>query len=414
MSAALLPLAAQPELLLLAPSLPAPIDRGERLRWYHMLRYLSQHYRVHLGCFIDERHDRAHISRIKALCYETCLVPIPRTARLASLHWLGRARTAAIARQPDPAIASWTERLLRRHPIQAVLACSARMGAYLAPAAGCLRVVDLVDVESDQRRHAASRLRWPLAALARRDATRLLDHERTLARSADHLLFAANGHADLFARLDPESAHKLHVIGNGVDADYYSPHILHRNPFPAGQRALVFAASMDDRANAAAAIWFARHVLVPLRADDPSLHLWVVGARTAPRLRALAGIAGVSVTGGVSDVRPYLAHAALVVAPLQAGHGFRHKVLEAMAMQKLVIASPQAVDDLSLRPGDELLIADGAHAYLNQVRAALGRIDTAAIGRAARARVLHEHGWAARMAPLAALIESCGARHASA
>jgi sugar transferase (PEP-CTERM/EpsH1 system associated) len=404
--AELLRAGATPDLLFLAPCLPCPIDRGHRLRWHHMLRFLGRHYRVHLGCFADLERERAHIGRVRALCYETCFVAPPRAARMPRLGAL------ALPRDLDGTLVRWVERLLQRHPVTAALACSARMAGYLA-AAGCTRVLDLVELESDRRRRAAAALRWPLGALRLREAGWWHEQERALARDCEHVLFATGSQAALFGQLAPESAHKASAIGNGVDTDYYSPHIVHRNPFAADTRAIVLAGAMDDGANAGAALWFAREVFAALRASDPALRFYVVGARPGPRVRALARLPGVAVTGTVPDLRPYLAHAALVVAPQQDLHGMQHKVLEAMAMQKAVVASPQTLAALAARPGIDLLAADGAAETVAQVRAALAAGRAAAVGKAARAGALSDYHWQARLAPLAALCEQAAAHQAS-
>jgi sugar transferase (PEP-CTERM/EpsH1 system associated) len=404
MNGQLLRAGAMPDLLFLAPCLPCPVDRGHRLRWHHMLRFLGRHYRVHLGCFTDVERERAHLGRVQALCYETCFVAPPRVARMRRLGALARGEAVARPRDLDGTLLRWVERLLQRHPVSAALACSARMAGYLA-AAGCTRVVDLVELESDRRRRASAALRWPLGALGAREADWWREQECALAQQCEHLLFATASQAALFGQLAPESAHKASAIANGVDTDYYSPHIVHRNPYAVDTRAIVLAGAMDDAANAGAALWFAREVFSALHALDPALRFFVVGARPGPRVRALARLPGVAVTGTVPDLRPYLAHAALVVAPQQELHGMQHKVLEAMAMQKTVVASPQALAALSARPGIDLLAASGAAETIGQVRAGLAVGRAAAIGKAARAGALSDYHWPARLAPLAAL---CG------
>jgi sugar transferase (PEP-CTERM/EpsH1 system associated) len=403
------------DLLFLAPALPYPPDRGDRLRWYHMLRYLGRRYRIHLGCFADPRRERAHIDRVRALCYETCFVePPPPGIRMRSLRALARGDALALPAYRSAELEAWAARLRQRHPVQGVLACSVRMAGYLPALEGITRVIDLVDVESEKLRRAAAGLRWPRAALWEREAAVLLAHERALARNAEHVLFASGDQAALFAALAPEAAHKALALTNGVDADYFSPHIVHRNPFAAGVRALVMAGAMDDWANAAAAEWFAREVFAPLRATDPALGFYAVGARPGARVRALARIKGVTVTGTVPDVRPFLAHAALALAPLRVAHGMQNKVLEAMAMQKLVLATPQALAGLSVCPGVELLAADGAPQFAGQLRAALGAGPWGEMARAARARVMQAYGWQANLAPLAALFDGAPLRRASA
>jgi sugar transferase (PEP-CTERM/EpsH1 system associated) len=406
---------AAPDLLFLAPCLPCASDGGDALRWYQMLRFLGQRCRVHLGCFVDPRRDRAHLGRIKALCYETCFVEArARAPRLGALA--GRTQAPLPARA-GATLAAWTARLRRRHPIEAALACSARMVPYLARNDDITRVVDLVDVESERLQHSAAALRWPAAALRRREERAVREHERDAARDFDHLVFASGAAAALFRQLTPEAAHKVATIGNGVDADWFSPHIVQRNPFAADARPLLLAGPMDDRDNAEAACWFAREVFAALRAADPALQLHIVGARPTAQVRALARIDGVSIAGAVPDLRPWLAHAALVVAPLQSAHGRNDTPLAAMAMRKQVVASPHALASLDLRPGAEVLVAADAAGFQRQVRLALAAGDGG--GNAARERMLREHGWPAMLAPLDALLgldafSSCGADRARA
>jgi sugar transferase (PEP-CTERM/EpsH1 system associated) len=402
----------QPDLLLLAPCLPAPVDRGDRARWYHMLRLLARDYRVHLGCFSDPERDGAHLGRIKALCYETCFVAPPRAGRVRALRALARGEPPLQPRYRSEVLAAWSARLLERQPVSVALACSARMADYLLEAPHCTRVLDLVAVDSERRRHAAAGRHWPLGAIAQREAALQLAHERAVAHAFDHLVVADHVQAALFARLAPASAHKLGVIGNGVDPEFFSPHIVQRDPYGGG-RSLVFAAAMDDPANAAAAGWFAHAVFRRLRAADPSLRFHIVGGRPGPRVRALARIEGVCVTGAVPDLRPWLAHAALVVAPLATVPARPPAVLEAMALQKPVLATPAALAGIDLQDRAAVLLADGAEQFAERARAVLEGAH-GQLGRAARECVLRDHGWQSCLAPLATLLAGPAALRASA
>jgi sugar transferase (PEP-CTERM/EpsH1 system associated) len=403
---------AQPDLLVLAPCLPAPVDRGDRARWYHMLRLLARDYRVHLGCFADPERDRSHLGRIKALCYETCFVAPPRTGRVRALRAIARGEPPLLPRYRSEVLGAWSARLLERQPVRAALACSARMAEYLLDSPHCTRLLDLVTVESERRRHAAAGRHWPLGAIAQREAALQLEHERAAARAFEHLVVADHTQAALFARLAPESAHKLAVVGNGVDPEHFSPHIVQRNPYGGG-RALVIAGAMDDPANAAAAGWFAHAVFRRLRAADPALRLYIVGARPGPRVRGLARIDGVCVTGAVPDLRPWLAHAALVVSPLLSAPARPPVVLEAMALQKPVLATPAALAGFALQNHAGLLVADGAEQFAAQARSVLAGAH-GQLGRAARECVLRDHAWQSCLAPLATLLAASAQRRASA
>lgn len=394
---------ATPDLLFVAPCLPYPPDRGDRLRWYQMLRFLSQRYRVHFGAVVDPRTPASQLARVKAMCYETCFVAPPTLA--------GRLRgTQDVA----PQLADWAVQMAARFPLQAAVASSARMAACLRGLPGnMVRLADYVDLESGKLEARLQARRWH-ARFGWRGVRDQLALERAAAGHLDHVLFASSGDAAAFSARAPEHAHRVHTVGNGVDADYFSPHILHRNPYPPGCRALVFAGAMDDQDNAEAADCFARRVFGSLRLHDPALHFYVVGARPGPRVRALARRSGIVVTGATPDVRPYLAHAALVVAPLQHVHGVQNKVLEAMAMQQAVLATPAALAGIDASRGSEVLQAAGPAEYADAVRQFAGTPEAREIGKAARARVLRDYRWQAQFARLAELLAPPEPRHANA
>jgi sugar transferase (PEP-CTERM/EpsH1 system associated) len=277
-------------------------------------------------------------------------------------------------------------------------ACLAEVPAHIT------RIADYVDLESAKRRQRATARRWPARLVDQRAARRLQDDEDCAANDVEHVLFASAASAALFAGQAPRHAAKAVVVANGVDADYFSPYILHRSPFAPGCRPLVFAGAMDDWANAEGAAWFARHVFPALHRADPALRLYLAGSRPCARVRALGRARGVVVSGAVADVRPYLAHAALVVAPLRHAYGVQNTILEAIAMQKPVLATPAALSGLAIEAGTELLQA-APDRFGAAVQAALADPSSLIpLARAARQRVLRDYGWSARLERLAHLL----------
>jgi glycosyltransferase involved in cell wall biosynthesis len=122
-------------------------------------------------------------------------------------------------------------------------------------------------------------------------------------------------------------------------------------------------------------------------------------------VQALAEIPGVHVTGTVPDVRPYIAHSSVAVAPLRIARGIQNKVLEAMAMAKAVVVSPQALEGISAIPGTELLLAENAAQFGAEVGNQLSQ-PSADLGRAAREKVQAAYGWDNNLARVDALLES--------
>jgi glycosyltransferase involved in cell wall biosynthesis len=137
-----------------------------------------------------------------------------------------------------------------------------------------------------------------------------------------------------------------------------------------------------------------------LRAAWPQLRLHIVGRSPAPAVRELAG-PGVSVSGTVPDVRPYLQHAAVVVAPLRLARGIQNKVLEAMAMARPVVAAAVCAEAIDARVGEHLAAAAEPADYVHEIQALLRDPQAAAaLGRAGRERVLQAYDWDAQLRPL--------------
>ena len=164
--------------------------------------------------------------------------------------------------------------------------------------------------------------------LYRREGERLLAYEREVALGAARSFFVTEGESALFRSQAPESAGTVEAMCNGVDADDSQPDAQRASPLPAGQPLLVCTGAMDYWPNVDAVSWFVQEMLPALLHMHPGLHFHIVGRSPTAAVQALAG-PSVSVTGTVPDVRPYLQHAAVVVAPLRLARGIQNKVLEA-------------------------------------------------------------------------------------
>ena len=393
-------------LLLLVHRIPYPPNKGDKIRSYHLLKHLAQNYRVHLATFIDDAEDWQHVPRVKAFCAESHFVALnPLRGRIRSIGALLGNRSLSPDYYQDGSMRAWVAGLMQRQTIDRILVFSSVMAQYAAPYTAAQRVVDFVDVDSDKWRQYAEKKSWPMNWLFRHEARQLLAYERAVARQSDACLFVSEPEAQLFRQLAPESAAKTGFVSMGVDADFYSPEHVFDNPFPAASQTIVFTGAMDYWPNIDAVQWFVTSIFPTLRATYPDLVFAIVGARPAPAVKALEQEAGVVVTGRVADVRPYLAHAALSVAPLRVARGVQSKVLEAMSMAKTVVVSPQALEGIDASPGSELLLAEDAQAFAATVSAALARPDPT-MGSAARARVLRDYSWTSNLSKIDTLLEA--------
>jgi len=388
-------------LLYLVHRLPYPPNKGDKVRSYHLLKHLAARHRVFLGTFLDDPDDARHVPTLKEICAEVHVEPLnPRMARVRSLSGLlsGQALTLPYYRSAN--LAAWVEHVQHEHRPDAAVVFSGAMAQYVPAAAGLRTVVDLVDVDSAKWTQYAGNHRWPLSWVYRREGRKLFDFERTIVQHAAHSFLVTDAEVDLFLGLAPECAGRIEAVGNGVNAEYFSPEHTFTSPYTADETPIVFTGAMDYWPNVDAATWLVAHVLPALAERVPSVRFSIVGMRPAPAVQALA-CARVNVTGTVPDVRPYLAHARVVVAPLRVARGVQNKVLEAMAMGRPVVASAECAGGIDAARGTEFAVAAEAFDYVDQIVGLLeDRSRAEAMGAAARRRVLDRYSWDVRLSQI--------------
>ena len=381
-------------LLFLAHRLPFPPNKGDKVRSYHLLKHLAVRHRVFLGTFLDDPQDERYIDTLRPLCAGLHVARLnPTLARLRSLTALRHGEALTLPYYRDAGLRDWVERTAAEQRIDAAVVFSSAMAQYVEGMPKMRALIDFVDVDSAKWTQYAAARRWPLSWLYRREGERLLAYERRMAVRSARSFFVTDAEVELFRRLAPECADRIEAMSNGVDADYFSPDHDLASPYSAEEVPVVFTGAMDYWPNVDAACWFVRHVLPPLRARRPRLRFYVVGMRPAPAVRSLAGEA-VAVTGTVADVRPYVRYAAIVVAPLRVARGIQNKLLEAMAMAKPVVSSQACAGGLDAQAGHEFETAADAGEFVERIDALLSDpARAAAMGRAARARLLARYSW---------------------
>jgi sugar transferase (PEP-CTERM/EpsH1 system associated) len=399
------------DLLFLAHRIPYPPNKGDKIRAWHLLEHLTKTHRVHLGAFIDDPEDWRYAEKMRAVCASTYLVGInPRWGKLRALSGLLTGQPLTLPYYRHAGLQRWVDARLAAG-VGNVLTYSSAMARFVIDHKATRRVMDFVDIDSDKWRQYAPTKTWPLSWLYQREGEKMLAWERQVAAEFDASLFVSSAEAADFQTLAPESAAKVSYYHNGVDADYFSPERDYPNPYPAAAEVIVFTGAMDYWPNIDAALWFAAEVLPLLRQSLPNCLFAIVGSKPAAEVQALASQANILVTGRVEDIRPYMAHARVVVAPLRIARGIQNKVLEGMAMAKTVVATPQALEGIAAIPDHEIRVAADAASQAAAVLAAMREVsnDTTAgtlIGAAARRRVMQDFSWENNLARVDKLLEA--------
>lgn len=209
------------------------------------------------------------------------------------------------------------------------------------------------DIRNPSRWHAAlySLIQWK----------KLERYERQTCKVADAVVTCSGADQDAIKSLlkQGDTTQDPAVIPNGVDVDYYVPSDLVCAK-PLAELSIVFTGKMDFRPNIDAMLWFCEEILPRIRAEIPLAHITIVGQKPVPKILARRARGVVEITGWVSDVRPYVADAALYVVPLRMGSGTRLKVLEAMSMGKAIVSTTRGIEGIELTDGRDVIVSDSA------------------------------------------------------
>ncbi len=391
------------ELLFLAHRIPYPPDKGDKIRSWNFLRHLTEHHRVFLGCFVDEARDWEFVDELRDLCEDCCFIRLqPPLGKLRALRGLLDGRPLTLPYYFDAKLDRWVRSVLARPRLTRVFVYCSAMAHYIPAEIRRSRhcVADLVDVDSEKWFDYARRMSAARAWLWGREGRKLQLVEQEIASSFRSTLVATAAELELLSRMAPGMRDRLAFVPNGVDSHYFSPERSYDVPPAMAGTPIVFTGAMDYWPNADAAAYFAREILPMVRQRLPDARFLVVGANPGPELSALGDGNAVVVTGRVPDVRPYIAHAKAVVAPLRVARGVQNKVLEAMAMARPVIASSDAATGIDAEIGAELLLADRPENFAEAIYKVVTSEEGERIGRRARERVIAGYSWSASLALL--------------
>lgn len=325
------------ELLYLSHCVPNPPDKGEKIRAHFELNELARRHAVHLACFARSPEEMEDARKLLDRCASVYVAPLFPFALHVARAGLRFAAGACLNTSfyDSGAMRADIAALMEQRAIRAAVSYTAVMAPYVPQ--GLPFVLDLTDVDSEKWRQYAARRRPGFVFGMEAARVRALEQEQ--AARAEVTILTTRAEEALFQRIAPGA--RTAVLENGVDFGYFDPAEVRQDAGLRERRYLLFVGSMDYYPNQQAVIEFTAQVFPALRAQEQELELLVVGRKPPARVLALAREPGVEVVGGVDDVRPYYRWAKAVVAPLSIARGIQNKVLEALAMEKPVLASDE-------------------------------------------------------------------------
>ncbi len=360
-------------LLFLTPQLPYPPHQGTSLRNYNIIRGLAERHQISLLSYREgeEEPDWQQIKPLVDLCEQIDTVPQPRQ-RTTSRRLLQMVTTKA----PDLALRMKNTRFditLRRILSERSFDIVQVEGVELAWTIDTIRAVRMsqnilfdahnAEAQLQKRAGQADRQRpkrWPAAAYSWVQSNRLQEYEQQACEKANWVTAVSQTDKEILLAQMSKSAANVSVIPNSIDVTAYEAYGKNKGSKSVDSYDIVFTGKMDYRPNVDAVIWFAEEVWPKIIAQRPHSRWAIVGQKPHQRLSAVGELPGVTLTGWVADVLPYLQGGKVFIMPFRVGSGTRLKLIEALAVGLPVVSTSLGVEGYPVIDGQELLLADTA------------------------------------------------------
>ena len=376
------------KILFLAHRIPYPPNKGDKIRSFNEIKYLSQNHEIHLACLADDLNDLKYTKNLKKYCKIVNIIPLKlKTAKFKTIFSLLNKKPLSVSYFYSKRLQKIINHLLSTNNYDAIICFSSSMAEYIfrsivhgqwllvrnnKPSPNNQRlstklIMDFVDIDSDKWKQYAEHVRPPFSLIYKLESNRLAQYERKVAKIFHYSIFVSKKEAELFYMQNPDIDNIL-AIPNGVDFDYFNPYQLLANnqQLASNHPILLFTGAMDYYANVDGVIWFCKKIFPYLIKKYPKLKFYIVGRNPTSAIKKLVN-SNIIITGYVDDIRPYYQIATVYIAPLRIARGIQNKILEAMAMAKPVISTSKAFEGIEATPNKDLLLADSEKEFIEKI-----------------------------------------------
>jgi polysaccharide biosynthesis protein PslH len=389
--------------LYLCHRFPFPPKRGGKIRPFNMIRHLhAEGHHVHVASLVRSEQEAAEGAGLAAHCASFDMGRVSEPAQYTRMvARLPLATPSSMGYFYSPQLAEQVRRRLAERAWDLIFVHCSSVAQYVQHVRGVPKILDFGDMDSQKWLEYANFKPFPLSMGYRLEGQKMLVAEKRLARQFD--LCTATTRAEWQTLNSYGTGAQTDWFPNGVDADFFSP-----TDGRYDADTISFIGRMDYYPNQECMARFCKTVWPLLRQQRPAMKLLIVGADPTPAMRALGSLPGVTVTGSVPDVRPFIRGSALMVAPLAIARGTQNKILEAMGMGVPVVTSSAAAGGVDADAERHFLVADNAAETASAVlRIVSNPQERARLALAGRERMLSHHAWPRSMERLDQIIARC-------
>lgn len=350
-------------ILFLSQRVPYPPNKGDKLRSFNEIKFLSQRHDISLVCLADNDQDLQYEGELKQYCHSVDIVfrPIFR-AKLRSLFYLLSTVPLTLPYFYSKKLRSIVHQRLQERRYDLIFVYCSSMAQYVDHIRDIPKVIDFVDVDSEKWAQYVRHTRFPATYVYRAESKRLRKYEKCIAETFQHCFFVSEKEVEDFRSL-VSPCPTITPILNGVDCDFFRP-----SPEPYDSTSLVFTGAMDYFANVKAILYFSNEILPFIQKAVPDVKLYVIGSNpSADILKLGENHPNIIVTGYVDRVQPYVSKSAVFVAPMRIARGVQNKILEAMAMGVSVVTTSLGFEGITAGPGKDIFVEDQPDRFAQQV-----------------------------------------------
>jgi len=356
-------------ILFLSHRIPYPPNKGDKIRTFNILRYLSTRHNIYLGTILDQKPDKDYVHYIKPLCREIHAVYFYKKKKLVQNIFCKK--PFSVANFYDRSLQGYVDKTLASNKINVVICFSSSIAEYVFNTPkfrnnmldNVKLVMDYIDLDSDKWLQYSRYSKFPLNHFYKLENERLFDYEVKINQCFHHSLFVSQREFDRFKKLYPK-AKNVKIIPNGIDYKYFKAN--KRRSIKNKKPILLFTGYMDYFANEDGVRWFSNNIFPKIKLEIPEAQFYIVGNKPTNKVKKLAKIKDVHVTGYVDDIREYYSIADLCVIPLRIARGLQNKVLEGMATGNALVATSNARNGIICSENVDIVIADDENSFANK------------------------------------------------
>lgn len=379
---------------------PFPPKRGGKIRPFNMIRHLTASgHKVTVCSLARSEAEAAEGQGISPHCeaFHMARVQAPVQA-LRMVARLASSTPSSMGYFYSPELQARVKNLLAAQSWDLIFVHCSSVAQYVEHVTDIPKILDFGDMDSQKWLEYANYKPFPLSLGYHLEGSKLQTEEKRLAGRFD--LCTATTRAEWETLNSYGSGADTDWFPNGVDADYFSP-----GAEPYDPDTISFIGRMDYYPNQECMSRFCEQVWPLLKARRPEMKLLIVGADPSPAMRRLGDLPGVTVTGSVPEVQPYVRKSALMVAPLNIARGTQNKILEAMAMGVPVVTSGIAAGGVDALAEQHFLVCETPQDYAQAIfRIVEDPTERQRLAVAGRERMLSHHAWPRSMERLDAII----------